>query len=713
MKKQLFTILGCLSFLSMTAQKIGPPTPYGALPTESQLRWQELEQYVLVHFTPTTFQNKEWGYGDASPKIFNPLKFDASQIVNAAKDGGFKGVIFVAKHHDGFCLWPTKTTPYNISASPFRDGKGDMVKEFEIAARKAGMKFGLYCSPWDRNNEDYGKPEYVEKYRNQLRELYSNYGDLFITWFDGANGGDGYYGGKNEKRNIDRSTYYGWDKTWDISRELQPGAVIFADNGDVRWVGNERGFANETSWETFTPEPIAGKTVAVPGETDSDKAQSGTRNGKFWKPAECDVPLRNGWFYHASEDNNVKSVSELFEIYCKSVGRGAGMDIGIAPNKDGLLHPNDVKALKDFGDFLKKLFADNLAQSAVITASEIRGDNQIFYGTKNLTDNDRYSYWATSDEVKKASVTLEWDEEQTFNIIRLRENIKLGQRIEKVEIEAFINGIWKKVGEATSIGANRLIRLPNHISTSKLRIVIKESPVCIALSDIGIFKEPEQVPLPKIKRDKDGNVSITTEPTVCEIRYSLDGTEPTAKSPVYEGSFSFLSSGMIKAKSFGSDMKAGETAIQSFNVCKKEWKIVTTSFENENENETKEKDLALNAIDDNIETFWSTVDNTSLTPLPQFIIIDMECEMEITALSYLPRQNGTGGIIKNYQLEVSTDNRTWTTIAEGEFANIRSNPVEQIITLNAATKARYLKFIGKTSVDGNYVTVAELGVKTK
>lgn len=704
MKKQLITILGCLAFLSVTAQRISAPVPYGALPSEPQLRWHEIEQYVLVHFTPTTFQNKEWGYGDADPKIFNPTKFDASQIVNAAKSGGFKGVIFVAKHHDGFCLWPTKTTAYNISASPFRNGKGDMVKEFETATRNAGMKFGLYCSPWDRNNEDYGKPEYVTKYRNQLRELYTNYGKLFITWFDGANGGDGYYGGKKESRSIDRATYYDWDKTWAISKELQPEAVIFSDNGEVRWVGNERGFADETSWATFTPEPIAGKTVAVPGETNYEKAPTGTRNGKYWKPAECDVPLRNGWFYHANEDNHVKSVSELFEIYCKSVGRGAGMDIGLAPTTEGILHPNDVKALKDFGDFLKQTFSNNLAQSAVITASEVRGENQTFFGTKNLTDNDRYSYWATSDNVKKAFITLEWDKEQTFNIIRLRENIKLGQRIEKVEIEAFANKNWKKIAEATSIGANRLVRLPNYITTSKLRIRIVESPVCITLSDVGVFKEPEQLPLPKIKRDKNGTVSITTETTVNQIHYTIDGTEPTLHSPIYKAAFSFLTSGDVKAKSFGMDMKSGETAIQSFNVCKKDWKIVTASFENEQTS---------HAIDENAETIWSTADNTSLMPLPQFIVIDMGQELDIKSLSYLPRQNGTGGIVKDYQWQVSSDNTNWTTIAEGEFANIKSNLVEQNITLKASVKARYIKFTGKTTVDGRYITVAEIGVKTK
>lgn len=706
MRKQLVTLLGCLVFISMTGQKVSAPAAYGALPSEPQLRWHEVEQYVLVHFTPTTFQNKEWGYGDADPKIFNPVKFDAHQIVNAAKSGGFKGVIFVAKHHDGFCLWPTKTTPYNISASPFRNGKGDMVKEFELAARKAGMKFGLYCSPWDRNNENYGKPEYVSTYRNQLKELYTNYGPLFITWFDGANGGDGYYDGKKESRNIDRATYYDWDKTWAISKELQPGAVIFADNGEIRWVGNESGFANETSWATFNPEPVAGKTKAVPGETNSDKAQGGTRNGNYWKPAECDVPLRNGWFYHTNEDNNVKSVSQLFDIYCKSVGRGAALDIGLSPNTEGLLHPNDVKALKDFGDFLKQLFAINLAQSAVLTASEIRGGNQKTYGTQNLIDADRYSYWATSDQVTKASVTLEWKIAQNFNIIRLRENIKLGQRIEKIELDALIDGSWKKVGEATSIGANRLVRLPHYISTTKLRIRIEESPVCIALSDVGIFKEPELIPLPKIKRDKEGRVSISTETAVQQIRYTLDGSTPTATSPIYESAFLFLTSGEIKATSFGTDMKSSPTAIQSFTVCKKDWKVVSTTFDNQ------EKAKAHYTIDDNPHTFWNTSNNVSAAALPQSVVIDMAQELNVTTLSYLPPQNRTGGMVKNYQWQLSTDNKNWITAVEGEFANIKSNPVEQNSSLKTAIKARCLKFTGKTSMDGNYISVAELGVKT-
>ncbi len=245
------SILALLAASVSVKAQVTPPKPYGVLPSERQLQWHEKEMYVLVHFTPTTFENKEWGYGDADPSIFNPTQFDARQIVSAVRAGGFKGLILVAKHHDGFALWPTKTTTYNISRSPFRDGKGDMVKEFADACRAGGLSFGVYCSPWDRNSPVYGTPEYVSIYREQLRELYTNYGPLFMSWHDGANGGDGYYGGARTSRKIDRSVYYGWDTTWAMTRSLQPGAAIFSDIGwDVRWVGNERGEAAPTSWST-------------------------------------------------------------------------------------------------------------------------------------------------------------------------------------------------------------------------------------------------------------------------------------------------------------------------------------------------------------------------------------------------------------------------------------------------------------------------------
>jgi alpha-L-fucosidase len=444
--------------------------PYGVLPAERQLKWHEMEMYVLVHFTPTTFENKEWGYGDADPKIFNPTQFDANQIVNAVKAGGFKGLILVAKHHDGFALWPTKTTDYNISKSPFRNGKGDMVKEFEQACRKAGLEFGVYCSPWDRNSPVYGTHEYVKKYREQLRELYTNYGKLFMSWHDGANGGDGYYGGAREARKIDRTTYYGWDTTWAMTRKMQPWANIFSDIGpDARWVGNEEGFAAETSWATFTPVPEDGAKKAGPGSIKHHNLGTGDRNGAQWTPAECDVPLRPGWFYHKDQDAKVKTPEKLFELYLKSVGRGGCLDLGVAPDTRGLLHENDVASLKAFGELLNKTFASDFAKQAAGVA-------------KALTDNDRYTY-ATGNEF-----VMEWKEAIEFDILRVRENIKLGQRVDEFVAEAWVDGGWKEITRATSVGSARILQFPV-VKTNKLRVRITKSAVPPAISEIGVFKK--------------------------------------------------------------------------------------------------------------------------------------------------------------------------------------------------------------------------------
>lgn len=483
-----------LFFTSVFVSAQAPPKPYGPLPTPAQLKWQEMEMYCLVHFGAATYTDKEWAYGDEDPSIVNPVRFDASQIVGAVKAGGFKGVIVVSKHHDGLCLWPTKTTEHNISKSPWRHGKGDMIKEYQLACDKLGMKLGVYCSPWDRNNPSYGQPGYVNLYRAQLKELYSNYGPLFISWHDGANGGDGYYGGAREQRTIDRTSYYGWDTTFAIVREMQPSAVIFGDIGpDIRWVGNEKGHAGETCWATFTPEaPDAGKKPAN-GYIKDWLSTEGTHHGEYWMPAECDVPLRPGWFYHASQDEQVKSPQTLLDLYYQSVGRGAALDLGIAPGPDGLLHPNDVRSLKEFGALLKQTFSQNLAKHAVFTASNIRGKNKVKYGPAFLTDNDRYSYWATDDEVTDPQLIIDLGEKQSFNIIRLRENIKLGQRITSFAIDTWDNNQWKELAIATTIGANRLIRLPQNISTNKLRLRITGADACIALSDFGLFKQPNIV----------------------------------------------------------------------------------------------------------------------------------------------------------------------------------------------------------------------------
>jgi alpha-L-fucosidase len=487
MIKPIATLL-LLSGLNAFAQQ--PPKPYGAVPAPRQIEWHKTEVYGLIHFTPTTFENKEWGFGDADPKTFNPTDFNAEQIILAAKAGGLRGIVFVAKHHDGFALWPTKTTEYNISKSPFRGGKGDMVKEVADAARKHGLKFGVYCSPWDRNNAKYGTPEYLEIYRAQLKELYSNYGELFMSWHDGANGGDGYYGGANEKRSIDNTTYYQWDGTWtELTRKLQPTANIFSDIGwDVRWAGNEDGSVNETSWATLTPVPSKGQNVAVPGQANADENPGGTRNGKFWIPAECDVPLRKGWFYHANE--KPKTPEKLFDLYLKSVGRGAALDLGLAPDTRGQLHDDDVAVLKSFGDHINATFATNLIAKAGSKAVNVRGYNSI-YSAKNILDGKPDTYWATDDDFTTPEVIIDLQQPVTFDIISLQEYIKLGQRIEEFAVDVWEGTSWKEVHKGTSVGAKRLVKLEVPVTGKRFRLRITKSPVSVAISEFGLYKDSE------------------------------------------------------------------------------------------------------------------------------------------------------------------------------------------------------------------------------
>ena len=287
-----------------------PPAPVGAVPSPRQLAWQELGYYGFLHFTVNTFTDREWGLGDESPKVFAPTALDARQWARVAREAGMTGLILTAKHHDGFCLWPSRYTDHSVKASPWRGGRGDVVGELAEACHAEGLKLGLYLSPWDRNHVEYGRPAYLDYFRRQLRELLTQYGPLFEVWFDGANGGDGYYGGAREKRQIDGATYYGWPATWGLVRELQPNAVMFSDAGpDVRWVGNENGLGFETAWMPIDLARI------YPGSPDYMPLAGGRPDGADWAPPEVDVSIRPGWFYHPSEDDKVKTVDELIEIY--------------------------------------------------------------------------------------------------------------------------------------------------------------------------------------------------------------------------------------------------------------------------------------------------------------------------------------------------------------------------------------------------------------
>lgn len=484
--------VGCLAQVSHTET----PQPYGPTPSERQLKWHETERFALIHFGLNTYTDREWGYGSEDPALFNPAAQDADQVVATLQRSGMRGVILVAKHHDGFCLWPTKTTEHNISKSPWHGGRGDLVREYADAAKKHGLRFGVYCSPWDRNSAAYGTPGYLPIYQAQLRELLTNYGTLFEVWFDGANGGDGYYGGAREKRGIDRFTYYDWPDTWGIVRKLQPGACIFGDVGpDCRWVGNENGHAAAECWTTFTPKGKTDPARPANGDNLNDKeSPAGHRDGAAWMPPECDVPLRKGWFWHPNEDATVRTPAQLLDIYFSSVGKGGCMNLGVAPNRDGRVCEADVRSLEAFGGILRTLFAANYAAHATASADRVRAwqpepGQTNPYAPANVTDSDRYTYWATDDGVTNATLTLTLPAMAEFNVVRLRENIRLGQRVDAFAVDVWLNGGWTDYAAGQSIGACRLIR-GDKVRTDKVRLRILRASACPCISDFGLFETP-------------------------------------------------------------------------------------------------------------------------------------------------------------------------------------------------------------------------------
>ena len=458
------------------------PTPFGPVPSPRQLRWHQLEFYGFLHFTVNTFTDKEWGYGDESPAIFNPTDFDADQIVGAARDGGMKGLILTCKHHDGFCLWPSKYTEHSVKHSPWKNGRGDVVREISDACARNGVRFGIYLSPWDRNHARYARPEYLTYFRNQLRELLTEYGPVFEIFLDGANGGDGYYGGARERRNIDRETYYDWATTWQLVRDLQPDTVLFSDAGpDVRWVGNEKGIAGETCWATSNRDDF------VPGRADEARLNRGDRPGTHWVPAECDVSIRLGWFYHASEDGSVRQPANLVDLYYASVGRGASFLLNLPPDRRGRIHENDVRSLREFRRILDATFATNLTEGARATGTNERGAAERF-AARNVLDGRPDTYWATDDNLTTPELVLEFPRAVTLNVARIREFLPLGQRIEAIGLDAWQNARWQEIGRATSVGSCRLLR-GERVTTSRVRLRITQASACPAIAELALFLE--------------------------------------------------------------------------------------------------------------------------------------------------------------------------------------------------------------------------------
>lgn len=478
------------------AAKTPAPKPYGATPSARQWKWHQREQYAFIHFSMNTFTDKEWGYGDEDPKTFNPSDFNADQIVGAAKAGGLKGLILVCKHHDGFCLWPTTLTEHCIRNSPYKNGQGDIVREMSDACKRAGLPFGVYLSPWDRNHPEYGRPAYITYYRAQLTELCTRYGSLFEVWFDGANGGDGYYGGARETRKIDAPAYYNWPSIVALVHQLQPDACTFDPLGaDIRWVGNEDGVAGDPCWPTMPDHPYV-----------QSEGNSGVRGGALWWPAETDVSIRPGWFYHADEDSRVKSPERLVQLYDESVGRGTNLNLNLPPDRRGRIADQDVKILKSFGDAIRTTFAQDLTKRAVAHASAVRGPG---FEAARVLDGDRETYWSTPDGANTPTLTLDLKPGTRFDVIRLREYLPLGVRVARFAVDAEIDGKWQQLAEKQCISAQRILRLPQPIAPRRVRLRILDASACPAISEFALFRAVAPVPVAPI---------VSSDPTVLDTR---------------------------------------------------------------------------------------------------------------------------------------------------------------------------------------------------
>ena len=455
-------------------------------PSPRQLRWQELELTAFFHFGPNTFTGNEWGTGKEDPKVFNPVELDARQWVRTAKEAGFKQVILTAKHHDGFCLWPTKTTPHSVKSSPWKNGNGDVVKEVAEACKEYKMGFGIYLSPWDRNSALYGTDAYNSFFVDQLTELLTQYGRIDEVWFDGANGE-----GPNGKKQV-----YDFDRWYKLIRKLQPTATIAIMGPDVRWVGTETGYGRDTEWSVVPANNL--DAAAITGNSQQEvsfKPQGDMRGndlggrdkiknakGLVWYPAETDVSIRPGWFFHPEENDKVKSPEKLLDIYYNSVGKNSVLLLNIPPDKDGLINKSDIESLQDWKRLRDETFATDLAKGAEVSCAN--GLN-----LKSVLDDDYQTYFTTKNKDTSAVLTFKLKNPETFDVLLLQENISVGQRVEKFVLEYWSDKQWKEAAAGTTIGYKRLLRFPA-VTTNQVRLKIESSRLNPTISTFGLYKQP-------------------------------------------------------------------------------------------------------------------------------------------------------------------------------------------------------------------------------
>ena len=669
------------------------PKPYGPLPSPRQRAWHELETYGFLHFTVNTFTDREWGMGDEDPAIFNPSDFNAEQIVTSCKAGGLKQLILTAKHHDGFCLWPSRYTEHTIARSPYKDGKGDIVAEVAAACARHGLKFGVYVSPWDRNNPEYSRAGYVRVYHGQLRELLTQYGKLHEVWFDGANGGDGYYGGAREMRRIDAASYYQWDVIRAMVRELQPDAVMFADEHmDVRWVGNEDGIAGDPCWPTMDRQPYT-----------PQRGNAGIRGGDLWNPAEVDVSIRPGWFWHPDENDQVRSPAKLMTLYFESAGRGANLLLNVPPDRRGRIFEADALALKTFRDVLEKALSRDLAQGARVLASSTF--SPAFAPANVLASRAANAWAALESDLSGAWIALDLPRAVTFNMVRLREALEYGVRIDEFAVEIWQEGRWRTCAQHSCLGPRRLIRLEAPVTTRKVRLRIIKAAASPVLSEFGLYLLPYLLEEPAIERDSQGMVTLRGQTPGTAVFYTLDGSQPNTASPRYSAPFALVTAGTVRAlavRTAGGEQSA--IVSREFDVAPKNWRVISATGDKP----------------DNLITGPVFLGQANT---PVSIVIDLAQVYDLRGFTLKPVSDRT--LISAAEAEVgpparfiawvSTDGQTWgEPVAKGEFANIAVNRSAQAVRFESPVSGRYLRLVlPQAAQDKPIIGLTGIGILTR
>ncbi|NWK55039.1 alpha-L-fucosidase [Verrucomicrobiaceae bacterium N1E253] len=672
-----------------------PPAPYGPVPTANQTKWHQMEYYGLICYGLNTYTGQEWGYGDVSPKLFNPSDLDTDQWARVARDAGMKGLILVAKHHDGFCLWPSKTTDYTVASSPWKDGKGDVLADLSASCKKYGLKLGVYISPWDRNHSEYGKPAYIKDYHEQWREVLTHYGEIFEVWFDGANGGTGYYGGAREKRSIPKD-YYQYEKVYQLIKKHQPQTIFFGHEfteDACRWVGNEKGVAGTTNWCRYTDIK----------QYNPKKYGIGEKDGQHWIPAEADTTILHPkkWYYNPK--SSPRTLSNFVDLYYTTVGRNASFNLGLSIGPDGRIPERDARAMLAQKKQLDRELTTNLAKQAIITTSNIR-EKHPDYAPGNLLSPDLKSYWASDDGVSTAHVTLEFKQPTRFNRLVLQEHIPLGQRVHRFTLETWQKQGWVQTTEGTTIGYKRILRFPA-VQSSKVRVQFETDAPCLAISHIGLYNAPAIMTEPKLASNRDGKVTIIG-PKGAEIHYALN----QGAFQLYQKPFTLPLGGRVRSYAYDPASKLKTDIVQqTFGLPKTNWKVISSSFANEGA-------AGINrVIDGDSKSMWHTHGKGGRVPPPHWFIIDLGKTHSLSGFLAMPRHDGSSiGLVDRYSLHVSDDGKDWKLASSGEFSNIKNNPIEQEVSFQKPQRARYVKWVAERAVDGNScAALCEFGLLAK